>query len=359
MTEFDKKVKELARNVEVPREYNQKVDDVLRSLPEQEPSASSHKKWRGRAGMGVLLCLVGIVCLLRFGGIEASANFFEAFRITIMDLLHVGGEEEQEKLQVESREERIESKQDLMLELQETLIDSQGIYVLVQVTAPPDITLNKDITFDYFAFCEGENYNADKLIGGATDCYLIETMEEKPNVAVYVMNLSADMEAYEGREITACFKDLTVNPNGENPELLVEGMWSITFSADMTVRESIEVEGTPDMEFSYITTTAWLKQIRITPLGMTILSDVSNMPYEDLGISDTTILVRLKMIDGSELYIRSDNPDEAWIVDSGSSEFNEENGTFLQKDIYTFKEVLDISKVIGIYVQDIYVPVAP
>lgn len=357
MTKFDKMMKELSRNVEIPKEYNKRVDAVLNSLPEKNEPFPVRKRWTNKRKFAIAFCLICIFCLVKFSSIEANANIFETFRITIMDILNIEEDEEKEKLGVESNIEQVESKPDLMLELKETVIDNHGIYLLVKVTAPANITFDKEISFDYFAFCEGENYNADKLIGGTRDCYLLETIEEKPNVATYVMNLTADMEEYEGKEVTAYFKDLTTDPNGDNPELLVEGMWSITFLADMTVKENIEIEGTQDMEFPFINTTAAVERIEITPLGITLLSDVSKVPFEDLGISDTTITLRLKMIDRSEVYIMPDNPEEEWIVDGSNVEYSQENGKSYQKDTYSFAKVLDITKVVGIYVQDLYIPV--
>ena len=41
--------------------------------------------------------------------------------------------------------------------------------------------------FDYFCFCEGDNYNVDQLIGGAISCELLEVNESSPNIATYVV----------------------------------------------------------------------------------------------------------------------------------------------------------------------------
>ncbi|MGN0154284.1 MAG: hypothetical protein ACI4A3_07520 [Lachnospiraceae bacterium] len=355
MTEFDKRIKELSRNVEIPKEYNQKVEDVLNLLPEEEEPPAPHKSWMNKRKLALAACLICIFCLLKVSSLEVNANIFETFRLTIMDIFNIG--EEEENLGVESKTEEIESKPDLFVELKEKVIDGQGIYLLVKITAPANVEFNKEISFDYFAFCEGENYNADKLIGGARDCYLLEGMEEKPNVATYVVNLTADTEELEGKDVTVCFKDLTADPNGDNPKLLVEGMWSITFLSELTVKDSIIIEGNSDMVFPFVNTTATVENIELTPLGMTLLSDVSKVPYEDLGISDTSIAIRLKMIDGSEKYISPYDPDKEYIVDSGSIEYDQNNEQSFQKNIFSFSEALDIAKVVGIYIQDLYVPV--
>ena len=134
-------------------------------------------------------------------------------------------------------------------------------------------------------------------------------------------------------------------------------MWSITFVSEITVKESIQIEGNSDMVFPFVNTTATVEDIEITPLGMTLVSDVSRVPFEDLGISDTTIAIRLKMIDGSEIDIMPSNPEKEWIVESGSIEYDQRDEKSFQKDIYSFKEAIDIAKVVGVYIQDLYVPV--
>lgn len=355
MTDFDRKIRELSRNVDIPKGYDNRIEDTLQQIPEDEEEYSRRNPFMNKKKLAIVFCLICIFSILGGSVMEANANIFETFKITIMDILNIG--EEDEELGVESKTEQIESKPDLFLELQEVVTDHQGIYLLVKITAPADIALSKEISFDYFAFCEGENYNADKLIGGGRDCYLLESMEEKPNVATYVVNLTANMEEFEGKNITAYFKDLTLDPNGENPQLLVEGMWSITFVSEITVKESIQVEGNADMVFPFVNTTATVEHIEVTPLGMTLVSDVSKVPFEDLGISDTTIAIRLKMIDGSEIDIMPSNPDKEWIVESGSIEYDQRDEKSFQKDIYSFKEAIDIAKVVGVYIQDLYVPV--
>lgn len=354
MTDFDKKIRELSRNVDFPKGYDKRIEDVLQDIPKEEGAYFRRKRWLNKKKIAVAFCLICIVSVLGCSVMKANANIFETFKLTIMDILNIG--EEDEELGVESKKEQIESKLDLKLEMQEVVTDNQGMYLLVKITAPPDITFSKEVGFDYFAFCEGENYNADKLIGGGRDCYLLETMEEKPNVATYVVSLTADMKELEGEYVTVYFKDLTLDPNGEN-QLLVEGMWSITFVSELTVKESVRIEGDSSMTFPFVNTTAAVEYIELTPLGITLLSDVSKVPFEDLGISDTTIAIRLKMIDGSEINIMPSDPEKEWIVDNGNIEYSQENGRSFQKDTYSFNEAIDITKVVGFYIQDIYVPV--
>lgn len=357
MTGFDKKIWELSRKIEIPKGYDQAVDDVLKSLEEKEEISVANRYSINKKKIGFAICLVCVFCFLKINSIEANANIFETFKLTILDIFNLGRNEENETMGVESNELQVKSKADLMIELQQTVIDSHGIYLLVKITAPSNIEFDSDITFDYFSFCEGDNYNADNLIAGARDCYLLETMKEKPNVATYVVNLTSDMEKLEGKNVTAYFKDLTSEPDGENPELLVEGMWSITFQADLTVREQIKIDGNQDMTFPFMDTTASLEYIEMTPLGLTLLMDVSKVPFEELGISDTEIVIKLKMIDGSEIQIMPYNPKLEGIVDSGNVEYIEKDGKSYQKNTYSFAEILDLTRVAGVYIQDLYVPV--
>lgn len=271
--------------------------------------------------------------------------------------MNIGGEGEAEKIGVGSNETNTKSKPDLMLELKETVIDSQTVYMLVKITAPADIQFEKEISFDYFAFSHGENFNSDQLISGATSCELLEVMEQKQNVATYVVSLSTEEELEEGEQITAYFKDLKLNPNGENPEMLVEGMWSLTFPVESTVTENIVIQGNEEMKFPFVKASATINKIKITPLGMTVEADVSEVPYEELGISDTNIALRLKMLDGTEKLVMSHNPEDTWIVDSGSNSYSENEGKNIQKSKYEFSEKVDTKKIAGVYVEDLYVPV--
>ncbi|MCM1499380.1 MAG: hypothetical protein NC124_13015 [Clostridium sp.] len=44
-----------------------------------------------------------------------------------------------------------------------------------------------------------------------------------------------------------------------------------------------------------------IKEISITPLGMTVVSDITLADYDSLGVMDTTVALRLKMLNGSEI----------------------------------------------------------
>lgn len=354
MTEFDKKIKELSRDMDIPASYDEKVDEILQSIAEKEEKP--RKKNTGKWVFRVAVCLICIVCLLSVNVFSVEADLLHIFKQTIMDFLSSGTEGDVEEIGVDSNKIYVEGRPDLMLELQETVIDSHSIYLLVRITAPANITFAENVSFDYFCFCKGENYNNNQLLPGSRSCELLETSEERPNTATYVVSLVSDEDLEEGGQVTACFKDLTIDPYSDNPQLLVEGMWSVTFPLERTVTDNIIIEGNEDMTFPYINTTAVLEEIELTPFGIMVLSDVSNFPYDELGISDTTIAMKLKMIDGSELVIVSHNPNEGGFVQGGSRSFREEEGKSYQQDTLEFTNMIDINKVSGIYIEDLYVP---
>lgn len=356
MTEFDKKIRELSKKPDIPVSYDERLDDILNSIREKE--AASPKKKRRRWTYRTAICLIVIlVGLLSVGTFHAEANVFDFFKKTIMNFLGMDTEEDMGEKGVGSNQVYIRSKPELMIELKETVIDKHNIYLLVQVTAPADIVFREDIGFDYFCFCKGENYSVNQLLGGSRDCKLLEVSQEKPNMATYVVSMVSDEELSEGSYVTASFKDLEIDPFSEEPEILVEGMWSVSFPVERTVTESISIQGEEDMIFSYINTTATVESLELMPSGLVLTSDVSNFPYDQLGLSDTTIAITLEMIDGSRLVVVSHDTEEEMYIQGGSISFNEIEGRSYQQDTLEFKEMINISKVTGIYIEELYIPV--
>lgn len=365
MTEFEKKLKALSQDFDTPASYDKKVDETLKMLAEEKecPQEAHGKKEIQKKGNGkriafrIGICLTCIVCLLVISIQEVRANIFDFFKQTLMDFLQSGVEENIGDNGVESSELYVESKPDLMMELKETVIDSHNIYLLVKITAPPNITFTEDIAFEYFCFCKGKNYSVGQLLSGAQSCNLLEVSAERSNAATYIVNMVFEEDLEEGTEITAFFKDLKRNPYSDDAELLVEGMWSITFSLEQTVTESVTIEGNSDMAFPYIDTTAAIEKIELTPIGLVLLSDISNFPSDKLGLADTSISVKLEMIDGSEVVVFSHDLEEEVFAKSGSIAFEEENGKTYQRNTAEFRNVINLSMVTGIYVEDFYIGV--
>lgn len=125
---------------------------------------------------------------------------------------------------------------------------------------------------------------------------------------------------------------------------------------EYTVSEEVKVKGTADMIYPFLNTTASLSKLELTPLGLKIVSDISKAPYDELGVSDTTIAVRLKMIDGSENVVISHNTEESTMISSGSTAISQKRERTYMTETDQFKKTIDTSKVMGIYLEDYYVP---
>ena len=229
MNRFDKKIKELSKNIEIPASYDEKVDKVLLDIMKRD-EAILEKKKDSRLVPRLAVCLLCIFCAISLYTLDVHADIFSFFKETIMDFLGRGNSEEDlEGMGVESDKMSVGSKPDLMMELQESVIDSHSIYLLVKITAPTNIKFEENVLFDYFCFCRGTNYNLDQYIGGVISCELLEVSEDCPNMATYVVSLVFDEDLEEGCEVTVCFRDLMRDPYSFNPEPLVGGVWRLTF----------------------------------------------------------------------------------------------------------------------------------
>lgn len=352
---FDKKIKDLSRDIDIPKSYDKRVDELLLQLDDKEAAPKRRHTWK--FAFGLVVCLLFLGGFLFFGKFDMEANIITYLKETIIDFLKGDSDIDTDKSGVESKKMYVEGKQDLMLELHEAVIDAHGIYLLVRVTAPTNIKFSGEIGFDYFCFCQGSNYSNNQLLGGARDCQLVKVDSEKPNVALYMVSQAVKGTLEEGSDVTVSFKDMMLNPYSENPQMLVEGMWSLTFPYYPTVKEDVMIEGTSDMVFPYINTTATVKSIELTPLRIVLFSDVSNFPDDERGVSDTTIAITLEMLDGKKKVIVSHDPDEEGYIQGGSISFSEVDGKTHQQDNLEFTDMIDINKVVGIYIEDLYIPV--
>ncbi|MDE7062115.1 MAG: hypothetical protein K2O73_02595 [Lachnospiraceae bacterium] len=354
MTTFDKKIKKLAQKMDIPESYERKVDKTLQEIADSKKEEPKKKQTAGKWLIRIAICVLCIGAVAVWSASNVEANIFAIFQQTLMDFLGIGGQEEAEEMGVDSDQVYVRGHRDLMLEMEEVVIDSHSIYAMVRITAPADIELEDNILFDYFCFCKGEYYSSGLLVGGSRDCKLLEVSKERPNVGIYVVSITFGEEIEEGAQMSVCFQNMTRDPYSDHPELLVEGMWSVPFFYHQTVSESIEIEGTEDMTFSYINTTAKLLEFELTPSGISMLSDVSNFPSDELGISDTTIAVRLEMLDGSELVVVSHG--QGGYVQGGEISFHDEDGKTYQRDTLEFVDMINISLVSGVYIEDLYIP---
>ena len=164
MKEFDKMMKDNSDKVHIPDGFDNKVKDVLDSLPERDET-----KKRSGFRLSVLMAAIIIVTVAVLGitAGRSDANIIDTFKMTLKDIFYSGEGEgadgavdkslKDDSAGIESNTESIKAKRDLMIELNETIIDSNGIYALVQITAPSDVELDNTIGFDYCALCQETN----------------------------------------------------------------------------------------------------------------------------------------------------------------------------------------------------------
>lgn len=355
MKNFDKKIKKSAKTFHVPETYHEKVDEILKTIQEDSVPVPKRKPFVKPIIVIAVVCLIITGCLNFSHSIVAEAGFLETFKQTILDFFGIG-EEDAAKMGIESEQEESVSKPDLLIELQEVVMDTQNIFAVVKITAPPDLELNDNMTFDYYGFCEGTNFNNPGLIPGVKDCTLLEHLNGKKNVATFVISISTTSQVEEEKDVTVFFKDLIAGPYENTPDVLVEGMWSLSFTSQYADTESIKVQGTEDTTYSLLNTTVAIKEIELMPLGMNMLMDMSNIPVDVLNVSDTSLTIRFQMMDGSEIIVESPNAEWDEMLTSGSSiEQFEEGDKVLRKYVCQFKKAIDVDKVLGVSVKDCYV----
>lgn len=355
MTKFDREIKKLSNEFQVPESYHEKVDELLEKIQEESVVTPKKKPFIKVAIVTAVFCLC-ITGFLFFSGAEvAEAGFLESFKQSIMDFWGMGKDESQE-LGIESKKKEAVSKPDLMIELQEVVMDTQSIYAVVKITAPASVQFKEGMTFDYFGFCEGTNYNSSDVLPGARDCTLLEVLQSKKNVATFVVDIATTEQIKEGKDVTVFFQNLIAGPYDDEPEILAEGMWSLSFAASYTNSKEITVKGTDDMKYPFAGTTADIRKITLLPLGLTLVSDVSNVPVDTLNTTDTRFIIRLKMIDGSEITVDSPKLEDDCLVSGASIKQYEKKGRTYQKYVGQFRKAVDIDKALGIYIADYYVP---
>lgn len=356
MKGFDRKIRKMSREFPVPQQYHQRVDELLETIREEDKEEEIPPDQRHFVRLaGIAVCLFFMVCLFFSNPKEAKADFFGKL---VENILSFFGENEEDAREIGIRSEKSGSpaKQDLMIELQEKVINSQNIYLMIRLVAPPDIEFEEEIGFDYFGFCRGKNYNAADLLPGVTDCKLLEVSDGKKCVASYVVSLSTTEKIKEDEEVCVFFKDLMEDPYGDGRQMLVEGMWSVPFRVSYTVTEEVSAQGTAETRYPFLGAEAVLRELKLTPFGIDLVADVSEIPYDSLGVSDTNISIELRMLDGSRKAVTGHRGQGDVIEGSGSQYvFQEGEQTFIE---YTqqFEVPLDISQVIGVYVEECYVP---
>ncbi|HBZ64982.1 MAG TPA: hypothetical protein DEO89_10545, partial [Lachnospiraceae bacterium] len=163
MTEFDKNIQKKIKEMPIPDSYHEKVKEVLEKIEEEDPPLAKKKRHPVKAAAVILVLL--LAGSLAFSATRAKAGFMELFTQNLLSFLGLELDSSKE-LGIESQKQEAVSKPDLMIELEEVVMDTQNIYAVVKITAPPSIEFNESMSFDYFGFCEGTNFNASQVVGG-------------------------------------------------------------------------------------------------------------------------------------------------------------------------------------------------
>ena len=340
----------MKRNFPIPESYHKKVDDILTQIKQENTPAKPKHTTRKVLVAILFFCLVltGIFTFSKTG--TAKNGFFDSFKSSILSFLGMD-EDTGKDLGIKPQKENQKSKPDLMIELKEVVMNEQNLCAVVKITAPASISFTKDMTFDYYGFCEGENYNPSSMVSGAKECTLLEVSESHPNIATYVIRMAADEPVQEGRNVTVFFKDLIPNPK-QNPEILVEGMWSLSFISSYTKEKSLTIQGNETTTYPLLGIPVTVQKIKLTPLGMTMITDVTSIPVDTLNTSDTRITIRLKMLDGSEKVVETPDANAKMLV-SGSSIFQyEKKGKTYRKYTAQFERAVNPSRVLGFIIEN-------
>ena len=123
-----------------------------------------------------------------------------------------------------------------------------------------------------------------------------------------------------------------------------------------TVTEEIVIKGTPEMTYSFLDTPAKVQKLHLTPLGLTLVADISEVDAELLGFADLSTEIRLKMIDNSERVVSSHDSEVYTITGSSSYYFENTDDQILLTGTYQFGTPISVAQVSGVYLEDYYLP---
>lgn len=88
-----------------------------------------------------------------------------------------------------------------------------------------------------------------------------------------------------------------------------------------------------------------------------MLCDVSNFPYDELGLSAATVKLSWKCWMEANWSFRAVIRKRQDLFREGSRSFEKGDEKSYQQDTMEFQGMINISKISGIYIEDLYVPV--
>ncbi|MBO6108520.1 MAG: hypothetical protein J6P16_03840 [Eubacterium sp.] len=350
MNELDDRIKKLSSDLHAPEGYNERIDNILDSLPEK--TKSNNKRTHRAVKIAAAVAFVMAVCALIFTRTQVKAGIFELFGKQILSYLGVNSDDTDES-GVHSHKVHTDSEPDLSIRMQELVMDEHHIYLSLIVSASPDVVFTNDVTFAYFGVCKGESYNPDDLIGGATSCKMIGkvTDDENENSAQYIFSLSTEEKLKEDEPMVAFFHDLTQDPNGASPKTLVNGKWKINFLSSVTVSKKKVITADRSVSYPILGKKAHVEKISITPLGITVTTDVSEIPFDELGVSDIRLDMTMQMIDGSEIVLGYRDGSVSSDISESSIATEKKGNKSYAKYIFSFKEKINPDMYRGLIIE--------
>ena len=352
MNEPDDKIKKLSSDLHAPEGYDERIEDILNSLPEK--SISNKNKTHRAVKIAAAVAFVMAIGVFIISQTQVKAGIFEVFGKNILSYLGMDSDTTDET-GVHSHKVHTESHPDLTISMQELVMDEHHIYLSLIVSASSGVEFTKDVSFAYFGVCRGESYNPDDLIGGATSCEMLEKInyEGNENSAQYILSLTTEDKLQDGEKLVAFFHDLTVDPNGPAPKTLVEGKWKINFLSSVTVSKKKVIETDRSISYPFLGKNAHVEKVSVTPLGITIRTDISEVPYDELGVSDTRIDMTLLLIDGSEIALSRKDGSALKDISDGSIAVESKGDKTYMKYVYTFKNNINPDMFKGLMIEGV------
>jgi hypothetical protein len=240
----------------------------------------------------------------------------------------------------------------ITVEVLHTLVDSQGVYVIFEVTVSENVELNDGIVFERCVFTA----NTAQLVGGyVTAVDYVDILDRNGNKITGVASFIPSEQVTDGiLRLELCnlgYRDWPGNPNhgGSNPFVtLVEGQWLLKWNftyCDTTKKVMPNVAMGTDNDFM-------LTEIAISPVSITVRAhrELSSSMIGLLG-DDGAVTVTFK--DGSTIEYRAMDRNSLF----GCTLINEEKMIYQFRMYNRFDKIIDPDDVVSVTLSDVPIPI--
>ena len=362
MDELDIRIKDLSKTLRIPDGFDERIETMLDALPPRSEDATkkrnqtrTHERNRFRILYAAAACFL-VLCIgtVIIGNTEAGAKFFQIIGQKISEFF---GANPDEDTGVGTKQVNKITRGDITIRMQEFTMDNNTVYLNLLVSAPKEVTFTDKVEFDYFGICRGKTYDPEQLLGGARSMKYLGMVTGKENTAQYILNLSTDEVIKDGDPLVVFFDNLTLDPNSDAPQALVEGHWELPFTAEGTVPAETAVPVKEETTYPILGKTATVKDIDVSPLGITIVSDMSEFSEDELGVSDTRIEAVLHMEDGSEYVLSTRRDDISTDVESGSVATENKGDKLYLTYTFSFEKPVKTADMRSLTIEGMEVPI--